>query len=91
MKEIFKVEMNLDDYLNPKIYFQSVPGNDNEWLSLDDVENRGIFIENTKCNPLLADALIALQEEISETLKAIRQDMADLYKEIKALKEQIKR
>jgi len=89
MKEILKVEMNLDDYSNPKIYFQSVPGSDNEWLPLD-VENRDKFVRNTGCNPLFADALMALQNEISETLKAIRQDMTDLYKEIKALKEQIK-
>ena len=86
MKEILTVEMNLDDYLEPKIYFQADPNDENDYRALDN-DTKDDFVKSTKSSPELASALINLQYDLKETLNAIKQDMADLYKEIKALKE----
>ena len=85
MKEKLTIEMQLDDYMKPKIYFNPTPDDKDNWMSLTD-ESCDLFTKHAKCSPLLTQALIALQVEIGESLCAIRNDMADLYKDIKVLK-----
>ena len=85
MKEILKVKMRIDDYLSSSIWFWfDDEGNDTLELissNFDEIEKR------TKVNKVLLDALCGYTSIIEETVGAIKQDMTDLYKEIKALKE----
>ena len=89
MKEILKVEMNLDEYLQPKMYFFINPDDEDEdtELSLDNFEK---IIKATKYDRFMLDGLMFFCVTLGETFCAIKRDMTDLYKEIKALKEQIK-
>ena len=43
-----------------------------------------------KISPILLDSLINFADGLQDVFGAIKEDMTDLYKEIKALKEQIK-
>lgn len=85
MKEKLTLEMNLDEYLDPNFYFMF--GENGEECMRLDMEHFDEIIKRTKLPRELLDTMQFFSETIGETLRALKRDMTDLYKEIKAIKE----
>ena len=79
MKEILKIEMGLDEYLQPKMYFFTNPDNEGECTELSS-DNFEKIIKDTKYDRFMLNSLMFFCDTLGDTFRAIKQDMTDLYK-----------
>ena len=86
MKEILTLQLKMDDYMNPKLYLWDT---ENKTTIIIDTDNQDKCAEILGCKPEFLDTLFCFVGEYDDMLKAIKMDMTDLYKEIKALKNKL--